>query len=111
MDSTFHIILTIYCYFVKAITLSWKESWVVDLLDNVLQLLMYFHIGIVFGPLNEEFLMRAFDGSINGPLNGNTQNGWAICIIFLFFSFRFNYLLVYYVDAGSAEMLLDERNE
>ena len=51
------------------------ESWLPDLMYQLLQLLMFFHIGVIFSPLNEESLSRAFDGSINGPLNANPVAG------------------------------------
>lgn len=39
------------------------------LLLETLQLLMFFHVGVNFGPLNEPMLVRAFDGSLNANTN------------------------------------------
>jgi len=42
---------------------TWREDWLVFLLDEVLTLYMYFHVGSTFSPLQEPFLIRAFDNT------------------------------------------------
>ena len=42
---------------------TWKETWVITALNDFLTILMIFHIGVTFGPLQEPFLIRAFDGT------------------------------------------------
>jgi hypothetical protein len=41
---------------------SWENNWVVIVLNDLLVILMVFHIGVTFSPLHEPLLSRAFDG-------------------------------------------------
>lgn len=49
---------------ISVTTLSWKEDWVVTTLNELTELLFFFHIGVTFSPLYEPLLVRAFDGSL-----------------------------------------------
>ena len=51
---------------------SWKETWIVFLLNDVLTLYMYFHVGATFAPLQEPFLIRAFDNTFTAVTNHQT---------------------------------------
>jgi hypothetical protein len=49
---------------------SWKEAWIIFLLNDVLTLYMYFHIGATFAPLQEPFLIRGFDNTFTQQVRG-----------------------------------------
>jgi hypothetical protein len=49
---------------IQTTMLTWKEQWVVDLLNNVIILAFYFLVGLTFSPLDVSMLTRAFDGSM-----------------------------------------------
>lgn len=44
--------------------MTWKEKqFLVDSLQSVLEILMLLLVGIVFSPLDDEMVLRAFDGT------------------------------------------------
>jgi hypothetical protein len=45
----------------------WTENWVIVAANEILSMLFLYHIGVNFNPLQEQFLLRAFDGSGNRP--------------------------------------------
>lgn len=47
---------------------EWKETWIIYALNELLDILMIFHVGVTFSPLHEGLLTRAFN-------NQNAQNG------------------------------------
>ena len=42
---------------------SWKEDWINNTLNDLLDILMIFHVGATFGPLRDAMLLRAYDGT------------------------------------------------
>ncbi len=53
---------------------SWKETWLVFLLGEVLTILMCFHVGVTFSPLREVLMLRSFDGTYNnGAAHARTE--------------------------------------
>jgi hypothetical protein len=59
-----YIILPTVALMIQVTMLTWKEQWVVDLLNNVIILAFYFLVGLTFSPLDVSMLTRAFDGSL-----------------------------------------------
>ena len=59
-----YIILPTAVLMVQVTMLSWKEDWVVALLDSIITLSFYFLVGIAFCPLDVAILTRPFDGSL-----------------------------------------------
>lgn len=43
---------------------SWRESYVPFLLSELVNILMFFHVGATFSPLYESLLTRSFDGTL-----------------------------------------------
>jgi hypothetical protein len=50
-------------YYVQDAFLTWKDDWVRIALSDSLDIAMVFFIGVIFGPVPEPLLFRAFDGS------------------------------------------------
>lgn len=50
---------------VEVTTYSWREQWLVTLLNEATDLLFFFHLGVTFSPMYEPLLTRAFDGSLH----------------------------------------------
>jgi hypothetical protein len=44
---------------------SWKDEWIAFLLVELLDIILFFHVGVTFGPLNDEMLVRAFNSARN----------------------------------------------
>ena len=42
---------------------SWEQDWVVFTLNEMIVLLMFFHVGVNFSPIHEHLASRAFDGT------------------------------------------------
>jgi hypothetical protein len=41
---------------------AWKQTWILYALNEALDILMIFHVGVTFSPLHEGLLTRAFNG-------------------------------------------------
>jgi hypothetical protein len=55
---------------------SWKEDWMAQLVNDMLDIFLIFHVGATFSPMNEVAVTRAF-GTFNNPglqLNNNNNN-------------------------------------
>jgi hypothetical protein len=46
---------------------TWRESWIVVAVNEILNFFLIFHIGVTFSPLREPLMLRAFDGSLHRP--------------------------------------------
>ena len=68
--STFRIAFLLYLLLPTMILLmqvsllSWESYWITDLLIELLDVGLILCVGITFAPISEQFLSRAFDGSI-----------------------------------------------
>jgi hypothetical protein len=60
-----YLFLPTIIYIVQTTTFTWKEDWMVVALNEMTTIGMLFFVGITFSPMQEAFLLRAFDGSIN----------------------------------------------
>lgn len=58
---------------IQATMLTWKQDWIVTMLNDTLVLFMFFHIGTTFSPLQEGFIVRAFDGTFNADHNARSE--------------------------------------
>lgn len=43
--------------------LSWREEWIRLLLGELTIILMFLHVGITFGPIDESLYKRPYDGT------------------------------------------------
>lgn len=44
---------------------TWKQDWITFTLNEMIVLLMFFHVGVNFSPVHENLMSRAFDGTYN----------------------------------------------
>jgi hypothetical protein len=59
-----YILLPTAVLMIQVTMLSWKEEWVVHLLNNIITLAFYVLVGIIFSPLDVSLLTRPFDGTL-----------------------------------------------
>jgi hypothetical protein len=50
---------------------TWKESWILYLLNNLLYAFVFLNVGSAFSPFRDAFLTRAFDGTFSNGPQGN----------------------------------------
>ena len=50
---------------------AWKQTWILYALNEALDILMIFDVGVTFSPLREGLLTRAFNGQGPGEPNDN----------------------------------------
>lgn len=66
---TFRIVFVLYLllptafFFVEESLYGWQETWMKQTFDEILQILVYLHVGCCFAPLKDTFIYRAFDGT------------------------------------------------
>lgn len=71
---TFRVVFILYLLLPTAFLLvqssfySWKEDWVMFMLNEVLNLYLFFHVGATFSPMQEPFLIRAFDNTFTAAI-------------------------------------------
>ena len=53
---------------------SWKESWILYLLNNLLYGFVILNLGSAFAPFQDAFLTRAFDGTFSNGPQGNREH-------------------------------------
>lgn len=67
---------------------TWVDNWLLTALNDFLIILMIFHIGVTFGPLQEPLLVRAFDGTaLARPQLRNEQQGLLLFYFLLLLRF------------------------
>jgi glucose-6-phosphate-specific signal transduction histidine kinase len=47
--------------YIQNVVFSWKESWLTVAFTDLINVMMVFHIGATFGPVNDLFMTRAFN--------------------------------------------------
>lgn len=55
--------------FVQEAIFTWEQDWIVFTLNELIVLLMFFHVGVNFSPVHENLITRAFDGTFNAIHN------------------------------------------
>lgn len=60
-----YLLLPTAFYSIDVRMFTWKESWVVFTMEELLIIFMFLNIGTTFSPMHESQLMRAFDGTLN----------------------------------------------
>ena len=59
-----YILLPTAVLMIQVTMLSWKEDWVVYLLNDIVTLAFYLLVGIIFSPLDVTLLTKPFDGTL-----------------------------------------------
>ena len=58
-----YLLLPTAFFFVEESLYDWQETWMKQTLDEMLQILIYLHVGCCFAPFKDTFIYRAFDGT------------------------------------------------
>ncbi len=60
-----HRNLWAFVFVVQGSLFTWEQDWITFTLNELIVLLMFFHVGVTFSPLHENLLSRGFDGTYN----------------------------------------------
>lgn len=52
---------------------TWKEDWIVFMLNELLDIMVFFHVGVTFSPLHDRLLTRAFDGTVTQAIANEAE--------------------------------------
>jgi len=63
-----YLIIPSFLLLIQVTILSWESAWIADFLVEILDVMLAVVIGIVFAPMSESYLSRAFDGSLDASV-------------------------------------------
>jgi hypothetical protein len=63
-----YLLIPSFLLLIQVTILSWDTAWIADFLIEILDVMLAIVIGILFAPLSESYLSRAFDGSLDASV-------------------------------------------
>lgn len=63
-----YLLIPSFLLLIQVLILSWDTAWIADFLVEILDVMLAMVVGILFAPLSESYLSRAFDGSLDASV-------------------------------------------